>query len=152
MISGIDKNSVGLRILSIKGILRWWFRFYKSSFLTVDELRKLENEVFGSTEKSCLFYMRLSEEPQNKEDAYLCMNDKRKEEAQKDYSKVKRKAFSPSSDFGIKFRFSPHFNHQKEVENSLMLLSFFGSGTRWRKGFGSVQIKAFELSGTTLRV
>jgi len=79
MISGIDKNSVGLRILSIKGILRWWFRFYKSSFLTVDKLRELENEVFGSTEKSCLFYMRLLKEPQNKEDAYLCMNDKRNE-------------------------------------------------------------------------
>jgi len=94
--------------------------------------------------------MRLSEEPQNKEDAYLCMNDKRKE-AQKDYSKIKRKAFSPSLDFKIKFEFSPHFKHQKEVENSLMLLSFFGGiGARWRRGFGSVQIKDFELSGNNL--
>ena len=59
----------------------------------------------------------------------------------KNYSQIKRKAFSPSSDFGIKFRFSPHFKHQKEVENSLMLLSFFGSGARCRKGFGSCRLR-----------
>ena len=49
--AGFNKNKVELRSSSIKGMLRWWFRFYKSSFLNVDKLRKFENEVFGSTEK-----------------------------------------------------------------------------------------------------
>jgi CRISPR-associated protein, Cmr1 family len=67
IISGIDKNKVELRSSSIKGMLRWWFRFYKSSFLNVDKLRKFENEVFGSTENGCLFYMRILNFPQNME-------------------------------------------------------------------------------------
>ena len=57
--AGFNKNKVELRSSSIKGMLRWWFRFYKSSFLNVDKLRKFENEVFGSTENGCLFYMRM---------------------------------------------------------------------------------------------
>ena len=147
IMAGTDKNKVELRIPSIKGILRWWFRFYKSSFLDVDELRNFESEVFGSTENSSLFYIRLLEEPRNKEDAYLCMNDN----SIKKYLAIKRLSFSPSQSFELIFKFLPHFNYQKELENSLMFLSLFGGiGARWRRGFGSVQIKNFELESNTL--
>ena len=44
----------------------------------MDELRRLENEVFGLTENSCLFYMRLLKESQDEEDTCLCINDKRR--------------------------------------------------------------------------
>jgi len=73
IISGVYKGQVELRTQSVKGILRWWFRFYKSSFLNVNDLRNFENKVFGSTENSASFYMRVINEPQKKEDAYLCM-------------------------------------------------------------------------------
>jgi CRISPR-associated RAMP protein, Cmr1 family len=151
IISGIDKNKVELRSSSIKGMLRWWFRFYKSSFLNVDKLRKFENEVFGSTENGCLFYMRILNFPQNIGDAYLCMNDKRKKGqngARNDYYKIKRPAYLPNQNFEISFKFFPHFKYQNELENSLMLLSLFGGiGARWRRGFGSVQIEDFSYKG-----
>jgi CRISPR-associated protein Cmr1 len=140
IISGFNRNEAELRPQSIKGMLRWWFRFYKSSFLNVDKLRKFENEVFGSTEGSTLFYMRLLKEPKNKGDAYLCMNDKRKKGengAQKDYYKIRRNSYLASQSFQIGFRFFPHFKYQNEVETSLMLLSLLGGlGARWRRGFG----------------
>ena len=154
IIAGIDKNKVELRSSSIKGMLRWWFRFYKSSFLDVDKLRKFENEVFGSTENGCLFYMRILNFPQNIGDAYLCMNDRREKGqngARNDYYKIKRSAYLPNQNFEISFKFFPHFKYQNELENSLMLLSLFGGiGARWRRGFGSVQIENFKLKSDTL--
>jgi CRISPR-associated protein Cmr1 len=154
IIAGIDKNKVELRSSSIKGMLRWWFRFYKSSFLDVDKLRKFENEVFGSTENGCLFYMRILNFPQKLEDAYLCMNDRREKGqngARNDYYKIKRSAYLPNQNFEISFKFFPHFKYQNELENSLMLLSLFGGiGARWRRGFGSFQIENFKLKSDTL--
>jgi len=154
IIAGIDKNKVELRSSSIKGMLRWWFRFYKSSFLDVQNLRDFENKIFGSTENGCLFYMRILNFPQSIEDAYLCMNDKRKKGqngAGKDYYKIKRPAYLPNQNFEISFKFFPHFKYQNELENSLMLLSLFGGiGARWRRGFGSVQIENFKLKSDTL--
>jgi len=114
IISGVDKDRVELRTQSVKGILRWWFRFYKSSFLNVNDLRNFENEVFGSTENSASFYMRVINEP-------------------------------------LIFKFLPHFQHQKELENSIMLLSLFGGiGARWRRGFGGVQATKLELKSDEL--
>jgi CRISPR-associated protein Cmr1 len=154
IIAGIDKNEVELRNSSIKGMLRWWFRFYKSSFLDVDKLRKFENEVFGSTENGCLFYMRILNFPQNIGDAYLCMNDRRKKGqngARNDYYKIKRSAYLPNQNFEISFKFFPHFKYQNELENSLMLLSLFGGiGARWRRGFGSFQIENFSYKRKSL--
>lgn len=154
IISGFNRNEAELRPQSIKGMLRWWFRFYESSFLNVDELRKFENEVFGSTENGCLFYMRILNFPQSIGDAYLCMNDKRKKgqnSAGKDYYKIKRFAFAPNQNFEISFKFFPHFKYQNELENSLMLLSLFGGiGARWRRGFGGVQVENFNYKGKSL--
>jgi len=154
IISGADKDQVELRTQSVKGILRWWFRFYKSSFLNVNDLRNFENEVFGSTENSASFYMRVINEPQRKEDAYLCMNDRRKKgenSATKNYFAIKRRSFSASQEFQLIFKFLPHFQYQKELENSIMLLSLFGGiGARWRRGFGSVQATKFELKSDEL--
>lgn len=154
IISGADKDQVELRTQSVKGILRWWFRFYKSSFLNVNDLRNFENEVFGSTENSASFYMRVINEPQKKEDAYLCMNDRRKKGengATKNYFAIKRRSFSASQEFKLIFKFLPHFQYQKELENSIMLLSLFGGiGARWRRGFGSVQATKLELKSDEL--
>jgi CRISPR-associated protein Cmr1 len=147
VMAGANKDMVELRTQSIKGMLRWWFRFYKSSFLRIEELRKVESDVFGSTENAALFSMQLVNEPTRGVcDAYLCMNDSRKRA-------IKRRAYSPSHTFQLDVRFFPHFKYNEELENSLMLLSLFGGiGARWRRGFGSVQIENenFRFNGENL--
>ena len=99
--------------------------------------------------------MRVINEPQRKEDAYLCMNDRRKKgenSATKNYFAIKRRSFSASQEFQLIFKFLPHFQYQKELENSIMLLSLFGGiGARWRRGFGSVQATKFELKSDELQ-
>jgi CRISPR-associated protein Cmr1 len=153
VMSGADRSNAELRISSIKGMLRWWFRFYKSSFINLKELKELENKVFGSTEKAVLFWMRLEDVLQLTGDAYLCMNDKRsrQNEAPKDYNKIKRKAFLPHQSFQLWIKFLPNYMYISEIENSLKLLSFFGGlGSRWRRGFGSVMINEFSIEENTL--
>jgi CRISPR-associated protein Cmr1 len=156
VMAGANKNMVELRTQSIKGILRWWFRFYKSSFLGIKELRKVESDVFGSTENAALFSMQLLNEPTRAYDTYLCMNDRRKrgeKNAAKNYNAIKRRAYLPPHTFQLDFRSFPHFKYNEELENSLMLLSLFGGiGARWRRGFGSVQIenKNFSFNGENL--
>jgi len=156
VMAGANKDMVELRTQSIKGILRWWFRFYKSSFLGMEELRKVESDVFGSTENAALFSMQLVNEPTQAYDTYLCMNDRRKrgeKNAAKNYNAIKRRAYSPPHTFQLDFRSFPHFKYNEELENSLMLLSLFGGiGARWRRGFGSVQIENenFSFNGENL--
>lgn len=65
-----------LRSSSVKGIIRWWYRFFKSSFLEIDKLKEKENLIFGFNQNSSCFYISITNISQeNKQDAYLSMND-----------------------------------------------------------------------------
>ena len=49
-IAGADQRNIeneGLRPPSIKGLLRWWFRAIAGGMFSLDDMRKLEGEVFG---------------------------------------------------------------------------------------------------------
>jgi len=53
-IAGADQRNIeneGLRAPSLKGLLRWWFRAIMGGMTTVNNLKKLENDAFGSTNK-----------------------------------------------------------------------------------------------------
>jgi CRISPR-associated protein Cmr1 len=137
-------KTLELRSSSIKGIIRWWYRFFKSSFLEIDKLKEKENLIFGSTKNSSCFYISITNISQeNKQDAYLRMNDKNP----KDKKIAKKLAFYPDFSFNIKLKFLPNSfkdEYIKEIENSLMLLSLFGGiGSRIRRGFGSIQFDKF---------
>ncbi|GAB6078508.1 type III-B CRISPR module RAMP protein Cmr1 [Hydrogenobaculum acidophilum] len=145
IMTGVDKNEAELRIPSIKGMLRWWFRFYMVGKVSnIEELKDIESEVFGSTKKACPFYLRIEQSLQKKQNAYLCMNDNRKnnhDNKSKDYSRIKRSAYEPEQNFKISFRFLSNFSYTKDLYDSILLLSLFGGiGARWRRGFGSVQL------------
>ena len=43
------KEECDLRPATMKGLLRWWWRSMHSGFITVDQLRILENELWGDT-------------------------------------------------------------------------------------------------------
>ncbi|WP_235619553.1 type III-B CRISPR module RAMP protein Cmr1 [Caldanaerobacter subterraneus] len=157
IMSGARKNLLELREQSINGILRWWFRFYGSlKYQSLQELRKRESEIFGSTTKAKRFYIKILQEPQSRGKAYLCMNDRRKKGekgAAVNYSERVRTSYAPNQEFILNFKFMPHFpkEHEKELKNSLMCLSLFGGiGARWRRGFGSIIVKEFAFYGEEL--
>lgn len=61
-IAGSDMDKIELRPSSVKGVLRWWWRALNGN-LTIDELKKKEGEIFGSTEKRSSFALQI--EPYN---------------------------------------------------------------------------------------
>jgi len=153
IMAGAETVSPKLRTQSIKGLLRWWYRFYKASFVnSLDELKKAEAEIWGSTDKASLVKLQIISEPDPNtiNDVYLCMDDQRtKPPAPKPYNKIKRKSYYPYTTFQLKLNFSPlcvlskqKKIIQKEVIISLWLLSMLGGiGARWRRGFGSIKLK-----------
>ena len=54
-IAGADQRRIkneGLRAPSLKGLLRWWFRAIMGGMVaSIDHLRELENQIFGSTDQ-----------------------------------------------------------------------------------------------------
>jgi len=65
-IAGADQRHIeneGLRAPSLRGLLRWWFRAIMGGMVSVDNLIKLEKEVFGWTEqKSSIRILSLVED------------------------------------------------------------------------------------------
>ncbi|MFN4226537.1 MAG: type III-B CRISPR module RAMP protein Cmr1 [Candidatus Ratteibacteria bacterium] len=156
IMAGVDKNQVELREQSIKGILRWWFRFYKGASLGLKELKKEEGEIWGSQELASRIRVLIKKRDLVSGEAYLCMNDRRakgENEAVRPYDKIQRKSYT-SGKFEIDFGILPQFNLDKtlnELNNTLFFLTNFGGiGARWRRGFGSIMIKDnknFQISG-----
>ncbi|MEN3045247.1 MAG: type III-B CRISPR module RAMP protein Cmr1 [Candidatus Hydrothermales bacterium] len=155
IISGAKKEEVELREQSLKGMLRWWFRFYKGATLSLRDLKDSEEKIWGSqnfASRVRIFIKNKNLSYQiNKKDyyAYLCMNDRRGR-----YSNIKRKAFVEGQEFVINFKIFPSFdlNINKELEKTLFFLSNFGGlGARWRRGFGSIMIDKFNPKGNNLK-
>jgi CRISPR-associated protein Cmr1 len=53
-ISGADQQENEFRVTAIKGLLRWWWRA-ANGHRTLDELKKAESDIFGSTERRSAF-------------------------------------------------------------------------------------------------
>jgi CRISPR-associated protein Cmr1 len=136
--SGAYKDKVEIREQSIKGLLRWWFRFYKGGILSLEELREIEGKIWGLQELASRIKLKIKNKPSNNPiDAYLRMNDKSN-------PNIKRKAFPENGNFEVEFRFSNPFDEnivKKELEETIwFLINFGGLGARWRRAFGSVQL------------
>ncbi|MEO0274192.1 MAG: type III-B CRISPR module RAMP protein Cmr1, partial [candidate division WOR-3 bacterium] len=155
IMSGADRYDVELREQSLKGILRWWFRFYKGAELDLEELKEKESEIWGSQEvaskiKITIKNKKLSSKKNGKDYyAYLCMNDDRGDR----YSRIKRRAFHENQKFSIDFYLLPPLKEKvrKELETTLFFLSNLGGlGARWRRGFGSVIIDNYHIDGKNI--
>ncbi|MCM8809922.1 MAG: type III-B CRISPR module RAMP protein Cmr1 [Candidatus Omnitrophica bacterium] len=151
IMAGADRNEVELREASLKGILRWWFRFYKGASLKLQELKEKEGEIWGSQELASRIKILIKKEKFAHKNhlAYLCMNDKGGKKIN-----IKRKAFNEGQDFEVNFEIldpSDTNNVAKELRNTLFFLSNFGGlGARWRRGFGSVMVEGFKILGNDL--
>jgi len=121
-----------LREQSIKGLLRYWFRFYKLREKDKDMVKKIENEIWGSQENASPIRLKIIEENIKRVKVHLCMNDSRGK-----YNKITREAFKGS----FKLEISSFFQISEEIIKTLWFLTFLGGlGARWKRGFGSVQI------------
>jgi CRISPR-associated protein Cmr1 len=144
---GADGKTPELRPASIKGVMRFWWRAINGD-LPLDDLKKQEDEIFGSTEKRSKVIIRVSIEDfvvkkvlelKNKQKfQYLFFslymqtkNDKDK----KYFDSLKFKVILSSYDK----------NALKEASYSFILLSLFGGlGNRSRRGGGSFRIDSID--------
>jgi len=140
IMSGADSRNVELRTQSIKGMLRWWYRFLNGGGMDLITLKKQESNIFGSQEKASKIKLKLELGSNNATtQAYLCMNDNRNTQ-NKQYDKIFRKSYNSSNFFILTVLFNDE-NIIKEFENILFFINYFGGiGSRWRRGFGSVKI------------
>jgi len=157
VIAGADnRNPVlcaeGLRVPSLRGVMRWWFRAMMGGIVGCDAsdryeaLRAAETAVFGATERKSCFRL-LSSSPtiaRGSDNAYLCMNDcrSRASGAGKDYDKIKRSCLPPGTT--VTLRMTATNRDSKSfclAMSSLWLLSTLGGvGGRNRRGFGSIAL------------
>ncbi len=153
-LAGADSTTPELRPASIKGALRFWWRAM-NGHLPTDEMRKLEGEIFGSTEKRSNVILlpiniikevltKISNTPHHK----------------KEYCKIhcepslppKKNKCSKSIQRDAKyyiFELTIKYNNTKITKQDLIdilkvAFLFGGVGKRVRRGFGSILIRKID--------
>ncbi|MDF7818116.1 type III-B CRISPR module RAMP protein Cmr1 [Runella sp. MFBS21] len=156
-LAGADSTTPELRPASIKGALRFWWRAM-NGHLSVDEMRKLEGEIFGSTEKRSRIIIK---EPKPSTDysplkydgnssSFMLPHKPEPKDKEKD-SRSLNKAFLQKSTFKIELTLtssiSVRYNNSDYTFTINSLRSLFiltsilgGLGKRSRRGFGSFRI------------
>jgi CRISPR-associated protein Cmr1 len=128
---GADGKSPELRPASIKGVMRFWWRAINGD-LPLDDLKKQEDEIFGSTEKRSSFSIRVNEDLKSKKEYPL----PHKKKGDKGYHQ--KNAFIANQTFQVIFR----GKNLELISNIFKLLTLLGGfGQRSRRGFGSIRIK-----------
>ncbi len=163
-LGGADSQKAELRIPSIKGALRFWWRaLYGSDDLK--DMKQRESEIFGSTEKKASFDIRvckitdchpkLSDLPKGEK---FTVRTKGKQFklgiidylafGLRDFKKGYSKEHIPNKDkFKILFYYK-HQDYKLEIENSFKILVFHGGlGAKTRNGFGSLYVKDLKPVG-----
>jgi CRISPR-associated protein Cmr1 len=161
-----ELKTVELRAASIKGVMRWWYRAMLG-LDDVEQLKKSEDKIFGSTD--CSSKIRLKIEKENLLldewsnefwDDYNCSNIEGKKyingyrylsytsfvESPKDGKTAVRKFIKEDSTFNLII-----ISMDKEAFESAMIsfwfaLHFGGFGNRARRGFGKLQAVSADIS------
>lgn len=156
-----DGKTAAVRIPSLRGVLRFWWR---ASFQgDLRELKNAEADVFGNTEKKS----PLEISPAGQINVKTSSNDlpggtyvdagKGRQMSIIGYlgyglqkntgGKEQREFIEPEQSFSLAFLYPEHI--EEDVQRSLSLLhSFSGMGSRSRNGFGCVQIEGKRLLGS----
>jgi len=155
-LGGAESGTAELRVQSIKGLLRFWWRALHPG-LSVNELFDKEGEIFGSTEgdkpqkSGFSFYIDESDiKTARKVDAGRTFNVEHKKLTANIFHylsvglfNMKEKTYirdhiTPGSIFILHFIYKDE-NVKNEVEDALKALIHFGSiGAKSRNGFGSL--------------
>lgn len=131
-LSGADGTTPELRAPSIKGALRFWWRAM-NGHLGLGDLKKVEGEIFGDTDKRSSFAMQVIEPQALEKLSQVVLPHK-----ERSFSKW---AFKPRQLFQVVFRCRNEKTKQL-IENLFPLCCILGGfGGRSRRGFGSISLK-----------
>jgi CRISPR-associated protein Cmr1 len=130
---GADQNTPELRIPSLKGCLRYWWRAIHAN-LKLEELRNQEGEIFGGTEKKASFSLQITN----------IKNKRITKQTITRRSKSLKDALADSTEFSIIIT-SYEESIIELITNLLVLFSVLGGiGGRSRRGLGCFKIKSVE--------
>ena len=159
---GADGTTPELRPASIKGIMRFWWRAINGN-LSLEELKKQENEIFGSTNKKSSFIIYpieiiededylISLTPHHNE-KYCSESDENKNCFYKNDVCLKaKKRQGKMYKFNIKMNIKEVKGESNKIifdenklKNLFILITHLGGfGQRNRRGFGSIKISSIE--------
>jgi len=143
---GAERNSE-LRVPSIKGVIRFWFRALMGCFIdNTKDLYTLESDIFGSTEKKSNVILKFNCIPETKKVKNI------------EYENFKYFLFpyrqrineiqwiKEGSNFEIECFFKNNI-YENIIYKTFELISLFGGfGARNRRGFGSVCLENLKIS------
>jgi CRISPR-associated protein Cmr1 len=157
--AGADQKSAEIRVPSIRGEVRWWFRALGGS---KEEEKLLFGGVHGDAKRSSVVF-RVENLPPNQEAKNLNDLFGNNQNDPRSYllwplrptrqSDQKRGMFPPGATFDLKYALrSDMSNGRKELlsklDAALTLWLMLGSlGTRGRRGFGSLALRSDTLAG-----
>jgi CRISPR-associated protein Cmr1 len=155
-ISGADQSKAELRLPSIKGALRFWWRALAWGRLNGDlvKIRQEENELFGSTDKEfgqagVLMKMKLVDSVDSFRESQDAKDWKIKDwQSYVGYGLVKTRKIREYIKPGLRFCICLSAKSQEDlqaIEKPLKALGLLGSlGGRSRKGWGSINLQSLE--------
>lgn len=164
-----ELKTVELRVPSIKGVMRWWFRAVHCVG-NVSDLKKLEDEIFGSTEGGSKVRMKI-EEPKLTIDEwsnsfwenYRCSKISGKNypingyqylaytnfvESTSGQKTAVREFIKPDSTFNLVITSLDKKAFESALISFWFALHFGGFGNRARRGFGKLQVSSVDISPT----
>lgn len=147
-IGGADQYDIkneGLRVPSLRGAMRWWYRALLGSRINdIKEIYKNESEMFGSTDKKSTIIVRVSPSTGLKEGSYQKQWNYNIDYLFFSFRKTKSNPARPYYDEKSKFTIELLSRDKDSLEKAsylLWLLAHLGSiGSRSRRGAGSLNI------------
>ncbi|SFJ85588.1 type III-B CRISPR module RAMP protein Cmr1 [Thermoflavimicrobium dichotomicum] len=150
-INGIYPQKAELRLPSVKGCLRFWFRaIHPGYFLQTDKRKKaptLEEAIFGSAQHGqSRFLMHLSKHSL-RHVPYTVTNHKRSFFVVRG---VPKHYFPPGQSFSLSFAFRPtEVSWMKQVYQAVLASTWLlgnigGLGTRTRRGYGALLLEDWQ--------
>ncbi|WP_017593828.1 type III-B CRISPR module RAMP protein Cmr1 [Nocardiopsis potens] len=158
-----EDRTTGLRLASIRGAMRYWFRALAGTRIgnDVHALAREEQRIFGSTDRACPVRMRLANQPADsfmrkalddsivgKEAqgvAYLLGQGLAKYDSTEKTCTFTRRHTRPGGGLILKIRFSEEPDIDAPTMASLWLACTYGGfGARTRKGFGGARLTHLE--------
>ena len=151
---GAERNSE-LRVPSIKGVIRFWFRALMGCFIdNTKDLYTLESDIFGSTEKKSNVILKLNCIPETEKIKnidyenfkYFLFPYRQRINERKNERKNEIRWIKEGSNFEIECFFKNNIYESILCETFELISLFGGFGARNRRGFGSVCLKNLEIS------